>query len=119
MGRRLISGRRGELPIPFPTTPTPNHPHSKRSSPPNRIISYVLLCGYSPFRSEDAKELVRETTEAKIEFHDRYWKNVSGQAKEFIRSLLNPDPAKRPTAEEAFSDPVRLYVVLCWVMLRY
>lgn len=41
------------------------------------IITYVLLCGYSPFRSEDAKELVRETTQAKVEFHDRYWKNVS------------------------------------------
>ena len=32
-----------------------------------RIITYVLLCGYSPFRSDDVKELIRETTEAKIE----------------------------------------------------
>ena len=46
-----------------------------------RIITYVLLCGYSPFRSDDVKELVRETTEAKIEFHDRYWKAVSAEAK--------------------------------------
>lgn len=67
----------------------------------------MLLCGYSPFRSEDAKELIRETTEAKIEFHERYWKNVSQQAKDFIRGLLNTDPALRPTAEEAFNDPVR------------
>lgn len=41
------------------------------------VITYVLLCGYAPFRSEDPKELFRETTAAKIEFHDRYWKNVS------------------------------------------
>lgn len=41
------------------------------------VITYVLLCGYAPFRSEDPKELVRETMAAKIEFHDRYWKNVS------------------------------------------
>ena len=41
------------------------------------IITYVLLCGYSPFRSEDAQTLLKETSEAKIEFHDRYWKNVS------------------------------------------
>ncbi|KAF8970780.1 hypothetical protein BDZ97DRAFT_1639622, partial [Flammula alnicola] len=41
------------------------------------IITYVLLCGYSPFRSEDTKVLIKETTAAKIEFHDRYWKNVS------------------------------------------
>lgn len=87
------------------------------------IITYVLLCGYSPFRSEDVKMLIRETTEAKIEFHDRYWKNVSvhGQcfrtsrvattdkfaAKTFIKSLLNPDPVKRPSAAEALNDPVR------------
>ncbi|KAI0781838.1 kinase-like domain-containing protein [Abortiporus biennis] len=68
------------------------------------IISYVLLSGYSPFRSDDVKDLIRETTEAKIEFHDRYWKNVSEEAKAFVKSLLNPDPANRPTAEEALQD---------------
>jgi len=65
------------------------------------IITYVLLCGYSPFRSENVQVLIKETSEAKIEFHDRYWKNVSTEAKEFIKSLLNPDPHKRPTAAEA------------------
>ena len=43
------------------------------------IITYVLLCGYAPFRSDDMKELVRQTTEAKITFHDRYWNNVSDE----------------------------------------
>ena len=43
----------------------------------NSIITYVLLCGYSPFRSEDPVELVKETTEAKVKFHERYWKNIS------------------------------------------
>ncbi|THG99425.1 hypothetical protein EW026_g2922 [Hermanssonia centrifuga] len=65
------------------------------------IITYVLLCGYSPFRSDDVKELIRETTEAKIEFHERYWKNISQEAKDFILALLNPDPTKRLTADEA------------------
>ncbi|KIJ28869.1 hypothetical protein M422DRAFT_37157 [Sphaerobolus stellatus SS14] len=68
------------------------------------IITYVLLCGYSPFRSTDAAELVRETTAAKIEFHDRYWTNVSVEAKNFIKRLLNPDPHQRPTAEECLQD---------------
>ncbi|THU79251.1 Pkinase-domain-containing protein [Dendrothele bispora CBS 962.96] len=67
------------------------------------IITYVLLCGYSPFRSEDVKTLIKETTEAKIEFHERYWKNVGSEAKDFIKSLLNPDPAKRPTAAQALN----------------
>ncbi|VDB85100.1 unnamed protein product [Peniophora sp. CBMAI 1063] len=69
------------------------------------IITYVLLCGYSPFRSDDVKELVRETTEAKIEFHDRYWKAVSAEAKAFIRALLSPAPHSRPTASQALQHP--------------
>ncbi|KAL1717770.1 kinase-like domain-containing protein [Schizophyllum commune] len=68
------------------------------------IITYVLLCGYSPFRSEDAQTLLKETSEAKIEFHDRYWKNVSQDAKDFIKRLLNPNPKLRPTAVEALHD---------------
>ena len=39
----------------------------------------MLLCGYTPFRSDDMKEFVRQTTEARINFHDRYWKNVSDE----------------------------------------
>lgn len=41
------------------------------------IITYVLLCGYTPFRSDDPKELVRETARGRIEFHAPYWNNVS------------------------------------------
>ena len=64
---------------------------------------------------------------AKIEFHDRYWKNVSQEgvvtscitpchgshvcwirlAKQFIKSLLKPDPTKRPTAAAALANHVR------------
>ncbi|KAI0246870.1 kinase-like domain-containing protein [Lactifluus subvellereus] len=67
------------------------------------IITYVLLCGYTPFPTDDPKELFRKTTEAKIQFHERYWKNVSNEAKGFVQTLLNPDPAQRPTAEQALA----------------
>ncbi|KAJ7620963.1 kinase-like domain-containing protein [Roridomyces roridus] len=69
------------------------------------IITYVLLCGYSPFRAEDPKQLMKETLEAKIEFHAKYWKNVSEEAKAFIKRLLHVDPAERPSAELALVDP--------------
>ncbi|KAK7052524.1 kinase domain-containing protein [Favolaschia claudopus] len=71
----------------------------------HRIITYVLLCGYSPFRGEDTATLIRETMEAKIEFHTKYWKNVSEEAKAFIRRLLSLDPNERPTAGAALNDP--------------
>ncbi|TDL22436.1 Pkinase-domain-containing protein [Rickenella mellea] len=69
------------------------------------IITYVLLCGYSPFRSENPTDLIRETTDAKITFHEQYWKNVSSAAKDFISHLLKANPADRPSAEEALRHP--------------
>jgi calcium/calmodulin-dependent protein kinase I len=53
----------------------------------DRIITYVLLCGYSPFRSEDPKQLVQETLRARIEFHSRYWSNISDEGTSFSPSL--------------------------------
>jgi len=69
------------------------------------VITYTLLCGYTPFRSEDRRELIAETTRAKIEFHERYWKNVSQEAKNFVLTLIKPDPAERPTAHQALELP--------------
>ncbi|KAF7368771.1 Protein kinase domain-containing protein [Mycena venus] len=69
------------------------------------IITYVLLCGYSPFRAEDTQTLIRETMEAKIEFHTKYWAKVSDEAKAFIKRLLSRDPEERPTAAAALDDP--------------
>ncbi|KAH9463561.1 hypothetical protein Pst134EA_015649 [Puccinia striiformis f. sp. tritici] len=65
------------------------------------VITYTLLCGYSPFRSENRAELIKETTRAKVEFHHRYWTNISQAAKEFILGLLKSNPDDRMDAEQA------------------
>lgn len=65
------------------------------------VITYTLLCGYSPFRSENIADLVEECRSGRIIFHERYWKDVSKDAKEFILSLLQPDPKKRTTSGDA------------------
>lgn len=65
------------------------------------VITYTLLCGYSPFRSESLPELIEECQSGRIVFHDRYWKEVSKDAKLFIGLLLQPDPDNRPTSSEA------------------
>lgn len=69
------------------------------------VITYTLLCGYSPFRSENLADLVDECRSGRITFHERYWKDVSKDAKEFILSLLQPDPKKRATSKEALQHP--------------
>ena len=68
------------------------------------VITYTLLCGYSPFRSENVADLIEECKSGRIVFHGRYWKDVSSDAKDFIISLLQPDPSKRLTSEEALQD---------------
>lgn len=65
------------------------------------VITYTLLCGYSPFRSENLTDLIEECRTGRIIFHERYWRDVSQDAKDFILSLLNADPSKRVTSEEA------------------
>ncbi len=69
------------------------------------VITYTLLCGYSPFRSESLADLIDETKHGRVVFHDRYWKDVSPEAKAFIMTLLKPDPHDRATSAQALHDP--------------
>ena len=68
------------------------------------VITYTLLCGYSPFRSENLADLIDECRHGRIVFHDRYWKDVSQDAKAFILRLLQPHPDQRASSEEALRD---------------
>lgn len=65
------------------------------------VITYMLLCDYSPFRSENLKDLIRECTLSQVVFHERYWKDVSQDAKDFITRLIVPEPGKRWTSAQA------------------
>lgn len=69
------------------------------------VITYTLLCGYSPFRSESLADLIDETKHGRVVFHERYWRDVSPEAKAFILTLLKPDPHERATSKHALEDP--------------
>lgn len=69
------------------------------------VITYVLLCGYQPFRSDDAEQLVKETMRGRVEFQERYWQNVSDNAKDFIKQLIAVEAEKRMTCDEAMAHP--------------
>lgn len=69
------------------------------------VITYTLLCGYSPFRSENLSDLIEECRHGQIVFHERYWREVSSDAKDFILTLLQPDPAKRASSKVALKHP--------------
>lgn len=65
------------------------------------VITYTLLCGYSPFRSENLQDLIDECSNAQVVFHERYWKDVSQDAKDFIMHLLQPEAENRWTSQQA------------------
>lgn len=69
------------------------------------VITYTLLCGYSPFRSENLQDLIDECSNARVIFHERYWKDVSDDAKDFIGHLLQPDAEDRSTSKQALRHP--------------
>ena len=70
------------------------------------VITYTLLCGYSPFRSENLRDLIDETLSGQVVFHKQYWRDVSEDAKDFILHLLRPKPHERWTSEVSYKPTV-------------
>lgn len=69
------------------------------------VITYTLLCGYSPFRSENINDFLQEVkNDNGVVFHDKYWKDVSYDAKYFILRMLRVDQNKRLTADQLLQD---------------
>ncbi|KAH8903300.1 calcium calmodulin-dependent protein kinase [Coniochaeta sp. PMI_546] len=70
------------------------------------VITYFLLCGYTPFDRDSDFEEMQAILNADYSFNPvEYWRGVSDSAKDFIRRCLTIDPAKRMTAHEALQHP--------------
>lgn len=76
------------------------------------VITYTLLCGYSPFIADSVEGFLEECTAERtpVKFHKPYWDNISIEAKKFILRALILNPMKRPTASELLEDP---WIVTC------
>lgn len=69
------------------------------------VITYILLCGYPPFRGNTNNEIHEATLSGRCRFPSEDWSNVSREAMSFIRRLLHKDPTKRMTAAQALNHP--------------
>uniref|UniRef100_A0A8C9ZHM3 Calcium/calmodulin-dependent protein kinase 1Da n=1 Tax=Sander lucioperca TaxID=283035 RepID=A0A8C9ZHM3_SANLU len=69
------------------------------------VIAYILLCGYPPFYDENDSKLFEQILKADYEFDTPYWDDISDSAKDFIGSLMEKDPAKRFTCDQALRHP--------------
>lgn len=66
------------------------------------VITYFLLCGYTPFDRDTQQQEMEAIIAGDYKFEpEEYWENVSETAKDFVRECLTIDPASRPTAEQA------------------
>jgi len=70
------------------------------------VITYFLLCGYTPFDRDSNLEEMQAILIADYSFTPiEYWRGVSTSARDFIKRCLTIDPTQRMTSHEALSHP--------------
>ncbi|KFY31239.1 hypothetical protein V493_01279, partial [Pseudogymnoascus sp. VKM F-4281 (FW-2241)] len=70
------------------------------------VITYFLLCGYTPFDRDSNLEEMQAILIADYRFEPpAFWRGVSPAAKDFVSRCLTVDPSARPTAQEALAHP--------------
>ncbi|KAM6972459.1 serine/threonine-protein kinase DCLK2 [Aplochiton taeniatus] len=69
------------------------------------IITYILLCGFPPFRSESnlQEDLFDQILVGQLEFPAPYWDNITETAKELIGQMLQVNVEARYTAQDVLS----------------
>ncbi|XP_053711581.1 serine/threonine-protein kinase DCLK2 isoform X1 [Synchiropus splendidus] len=69
------------------------------------VITYILLCGFPPFRSESnqQEELFKQILLGQLDYPSPYWDNISESSKELIGKMLQVDAEARLTAEEVLA----------------
>jgi serine/threonine protein kinase len=63
---------------------------------------YFILSGELPFYSEEEELIARKITEGDYDLDSYALRNVSDEAKDMIKNLIENDPKKRITINEAF-----------------
>lgn len=70
------------------------------------VITYFLLCGYTPFDRDSNLEEMQAILVADYSFTPlEHWRSISQSARDFINRCLTIDPKARITAHEALQHP--------------
>lgn len=69
------------------------------------VIMYILLCGYPPFNGQNDKVIMEKVAKGAYNLVGPEWDSVSNEAKRLLKKLLEYDPSKRISAEQALNDP--------------
>eukprot|EP00043_Microstomoeca_roanoka_P013660 m.134043 g.134043 ORF g.134043 m.134043 type:complete len:479 (-) comp15814_c1_seq1:495-1931(-) len=69
------------------------------------VILFILLCGYPPFYDESDAVLFELIMKGRFDFDERYWKDISKEAKHLISNMLVVDPVKRYDTYQVLEHP--------------
>lgn len=70
------------------------------------VVMFRVLSGKLPFRGMTLQECYKQAMGERADFNGPEWKGVSKEGKRLCRSMLGPDPSKRPNVGETLRD--------CW-----
>jgi len=65
------------------------------------VVFYVLLCGYLPFPQNDQEKKFEAIKSGDYTFDEKNWSEITDEAKNLVKGLMNTDPDKRLTASQA------------------
>jgi len=68
------------------------------------VILYILLCGSPPFYGKNEKEIFKKILDGNFTFRHKIWNKISTEAKNLVLKLLQVNPTKRISAQEALED---------------
>jgi calcium-dependent protein kinase len=69
------------------------------------VILYVMLCGEPPFYGENDDEIYSQILNSEVRFNQKVWDDISRDAKDLIKKLLNKNHRERLSAVEALQHP--------------
>ena len=69
------------------------------------VITYILLSGRPPYVGAKKEEIFHSIEKGSLKFNHPIWERLSGESKDFIKSALERDFTKRPTALQLLEHP--------------
>ena len=66
-------------------------------------MTYLMLCGDPPFTGDSNTEIFKKIMKADLKFNSYKWKNISDNARDFVKICLNKNASQRPSASEAIA----------------
>ena len=67
------------------------------------VVIFILVTGKPPFYDHERSKVLEQIIELEPNFQDKVWVNYSSHILDFIKSLLDKNPNRRPSAESALT----------------